>query len=538
MVVIGGWLHRWTNEDAYINLRVVEQIVAGHGPVFNQGQRVEAFTSPLWLAVLVVIRVTVGQVVAIEWAMVAVSLAMAAGGFWLAARVTRRLHPDGSVVVPVGLGAVAAAPVLWDFATSGLEMPLVWLWLAGSWAVLVSAAQRDDTAHGWPRVGAVVVLGLGPLIRPDLGLMSLCLVGAWLWITRPARLAALADVAIAFAPTFAYQVFRMGYYASLVPTSALAKDAGGLHVAQGWRYALDLSRPYALWIPLVLVVALIARTMARHGRDVRVATGGMVAAALVHAAYLVVVGGDYMHGRLLLPALFAVVLAASASFAPRMALGEAVLAGAVVAVTVGWAVRCAGWARYENTPTFVLPPIASWREIAPRPLVQPRENQTAFWSGSDIADAYSQGQRGTVQLLGDRVLPAGDPHKLVVVLASIGLAGYDSGIDVRVVDIQGLGEPLVARAEAIPGRPAGHRKQVNLEWYTAQFGVPAPNQSDAKVAAARRALRCPPLSDLLAAIDEPLTPGRFMSNLVHSPGYTRLHIPADPRTAMGQFCGP
>jgi arabinofuranosyltransferase len=46
--------HRWMVDDGFINLRVVRQIEAGHGPVFNAGQRVEAYSSPLWLAVLLV----------------------------------------------------------------------------------------------------------------------------------------------------------------------------------------------------------------------------------------------------------------------------------------------------------------------------------------------------------------------------------------------------------------------------------------------------------------------------------------------------
>jgi len=37
IVAVGGWQHRWMDEDAFINLRIVDQIFAGHGPVFNAG---------------------------------------------------------------------------------------------------------------------------------------------------------------------------------------------------------------------------------------------------------------------------------------------------------------------------------------------------------------------------------------------------------------------------------------------------------------------------------------------------------------------
>src|SRR5579859_3103786 len=49
-----GYEHRWTSDDSFIDFRVVQQILAGHGPVYNLGQRVEVFTSPLWLAALTV----------------------------------------------------------------------------------------------------------------------------------------------------------------------------------------------------------------------------------------------------------------------------------------------------------------------------------------------------------------------------------------------------------------------------------------------------------------------------------------------------
>ena len=541
-ILVGGWLHRWTNEDAYINLRIVEQILAGNGPVFNAGERVEAFTSPLWLAVLVVIRVTFGAVVPIEWATLLVTLTMTTAGFALGARTTRRLHPDGTWVVPIGLLTIAAVPVMWDFATSGLEVALVWLWLAGCWSVLVGTARSGAPPDGRRRLGALLVLGLGPVVRPDLGLMSVCFLAAWLYLVRPPVPRMVADVSTAFSLAIAYQIFRMGYYASLVPSTALAKDARGTHLDQGIDYALDLSRPYALWIPLLLMVGLLVQTLARNPKPLRVAVVAMSGAGALHAAYMVVIGGDYMHGRLLLPALFAFALPAAIGWSPGVEVRRIVLAGAVVAVATVWAVTSAGWRRYENPRTFVLAPISNFRDVSPRPLVQPVENDTdlndiEFWTGTEVAEAYARGERGTIRLLGNKVIGTGDPDQLVVILGSIGLAGYNAGVDVRVVDIGGLAEPLAARTDPIDGRPAGHRKQVDQAWYTAQFGVPALDPDPARVAAAEKALRCAPLSDLLDAIDGPLTPRRFLSNIMHSFEYTGLRVPPDPLEAEREPCG-
>ena len=63
------------SDDGFIHLRVVEQVAAGHGPVFNVGERVEASTSPLWVALLVLAHPVTG--VALPWKAVVIGIALA-----------------------------------------------------------------------------------------------------------------------------------------------------------------------------------------------------------------------------------------------------------------------------------------------------------------------------------------------------------------------------------------------------------------------------------------------------------------------------
>ena len=64
-----GWEQRWVTDDAFIafiDLRIVQHLLAGHGPVYNLGQRVEAYTNPLWvllLAALVALTAPFGALV-------------------------------------------------------------------------------------------------------------------------------------------------------------------------------------------------------------------------------------------------------------------------------------------------------------------------------------------------------------------------------------------------------------------------------------------------------------------------------------------
>ncbi|HEX6421809.1 MAG TPA: hypothetical protein VFZ77_25115 [Acidimicrobiales bacterium] len=541
LLVLGlGWSRRWLNEDAYINLRVVDQIFAGHGPTFNAGERVEVGTSPAWILVLCLARATLGHLLRMEWVAVVTSLAAAVGGFAVAARAARVLHGGRELVLPLGLLLVAAVPVVWDFATSGLEMGAVWLWTAACWLLVVHAARDPEGQAGWRRTGALAVLGFGPLVRPDLAVMSICLLAAWWVITRPDRRRLLVDVAAAGALPVAYQIFRMGYYASLVPNTALAKDASGLHLRQGLTYLGDLVGTYWLWLPLAVIAAVVARTLAGGDRNLRAAVAGMIAAGLVHAAYIVVAGGDYMHGRLLLPALFAVALPASVELRRGDLRGVALAAGGLA-----WAAVCMVGLRFEERVTAAfLPDIIDWRaRTLPEDMVIVTERGSeGYLSAGELAALADDGRSGYVRVLGDEVLPADTGGRIVTVLGSIGVPAYHAGIDVWVIDLGGLGEPLAARSPAIPGRPAGHRKQVDPAWHEARWGVEQPPDAGSRTGpqeppdpdafrAAEAALACGPVHDLLDAVTEPVTPGRFLGNVWRSARFTFMEVPSDPREA-------
>ena len=533
VVAVGGWQHRWMDEDAFINLRIVDQIFAGHGPVFNAGERVEASTSTLWIMVLVIGRALFGAFTSMEWIALLASLGAAVAAFALAGKAARLLHHDESgIVVPVGLILVAAVKVVWDFSTSGLEMGLVWLWIAAAWFVLVSAA-RSTEIKGRRRLGFGVVLGLAPLVRPDLGLMMLCVLVAWFMVVRPRRI--LFDVVAIFALPLAYQIFRMGYYAMLVPTTALAKDAGGLHFGQGWEYARNFIGPYRLWLTAILIAAAVVyRSLANRDRRIAIATAAMVSAALLHALYIIAIGGDYMHGRLLLPAFFALALPASISVKAIAVTRRTLVVVGINAFAAAWAiVSVVAFRPPPNPKSYLLSPISDFR-AASHAKLHPTDIQFGL-NGYEAAAAYDRGVRGYFNVTDKVPRPGRDPRRFVLTLGSIGVPAYDAGRRIWVVDVGGLAEPLAARTAPVPGRAAGHRKQIDTAWYDARFGA-ATATSNPTDDAARRALACGPVRGLLDAVDAKMTFGRFFSNIWHSAGYTTLRIPTDPTAAEQKWC--
>jgi len=555
-----SWAHRWITDDGFIYLRVVQQIRAGNGPVFNDGQRVEAFTGPLWLALLTVADVVTP--IRLEWIAVVLGLLTSAFGLVMAIAGARRLAltdvPD-AFVVPFGVLVFVAILPSWIFGTSGLETGLSFAWLGLSLWLLVDWAQ---SGHRMPPTRAFL-LGIGWLVRPELALFSasfLAIVVGAQWREDRWRDRGRLVVAM-FALPLAYQVFRMGFYGSLVTNTAIAKEGTSTNWTRGWDYFRDFVDPYWLWIPGVLLVVggyapLVRVLHRRHDRRSLLVVAAFVLVGLIAAAYVVAVGGDYIHGRLFLPALFAVcgpvavvaatrlhalallvvpwVLAAVLVLRPPDAKGGAFAAGVFIP-------RGAGDVTVDDFGWGADGPYRRWYK-GPAFYVQARAFDPNY-------------RRLELPLKHDVAIPA-------VALLGIGVAGYALGPDVDVMDVFGLADPFTSHFISTPSltsapRLPGHEKPMPSVWFAARItrdgadAVPAdfPNVGSPlipategrefrkQVAWARAALQCPRIRGLMAAAESPLTAGRFLDDFVSSFGNTRIRIPPDPKEAYHRFCG-
>src|SRR4051794_33097681 len=152
VLIIGAWRYRWMSDDGFINLRVVRQIQAGHGPVFNAGERVEASTSPLWVAVLTVLDwLTPLQ---LEWIAVLAGIAATLAGVALLLAGARRLV-TGDVIIPTGIWVLVAFAPMWKFSSSGLENGLFTLWFGSSFWLL---AKWGNDERALPSIAGAVLL--------------------------------------------------------------------------------------------------------------------------------------------------------------------------------------------------------------------------------------------------------------------------------------------------------------------------------------------------------------------------------------------
>ncbi len=554
VIVVMGWERRWVFEDAFLNFRIVDQIRAGNGPVFNIGQRVETATSTLWLGILVVLR-TVLPFVKIERSAVFVGLVGTATGVWWAqlgaARLWRRTAVATSVMVPFGMLVYVAIPASWDWATSGLENGLTIAWLGslmlllGTLADTRSEPTTDESGRAVPSVGRLagigVLVGLGPLVRPDLAIISVIVLGATAWILRPRGRNLVVFVGAFLALPVLSELFRIGYYGTLVPNTALAKDASGSYWSQGWKYLLDLVMPYWLFLPVAIIVVTVVVLVSRGDRaPVWVAAIALPVGGAIHALYMIKSGGDYLHGRLLLPSLFAMLSPVAALPWRRWLL-------APMGLVVVWAVVAMGWLRPEIRETYV--PVTAYNVADGRLIMEKfaKPGQRPLLASSFAPKdgllarrLEREGRRDLLTITSGRPIPDVTPKRTTLISTSAGISGYVAGPDVFVQEANALGDPVGSRMAARPRSDPGHRKRESNPWMIAMTTRPGVTAGfpAAEVGAARHALRCGALAKLLTAVEAPLTPGRFVSNALGSVARTRLVVPRDPFDAEKKFCGP
>lgn len=214
--------HVW--EDYWITFRSSRNLAEGHGLVYQPGERVHTFTSPLGVLLPAAAQGLLGRDLAALWAFRALSaLAVAGAAALLVAHAREQRWPGPALGVALALGIFEAKVVA--FAANGMETGLLLLFSALTWRELFRAGGVRPV---------LLALGYAGLMwtRPDAFLVAGAMTVGRLLFHRPAdesgsaparRLAgAIALGGLLYAPWF---LWAWAYYGSPVPHTIVAKAA-------------------------------------------------------------------------------------------------------------------------------------------------------------------------------------------------------------------------------------------------------------------------------------------------------------------------
>lgn len=423
-LAVSAWIH----EDAYITFRVIENVLDGRGLTWNPAERVQAYTHPLWLFVLLPFTALTGEYYLTT---LAVTAALSLATFYLVMFRAGRSIALGCAAVFVLLLSKAFV----DFATTGLEDSLTRL-LVVLFVLRWVAAEPDR-----PRDAFLLALlaALATLNRPDALLFFLPALGLLVMrrIRQPGSrresLRLVGSLALGFLPLALWGLFAFVYYGTPFPNTAYAKLGMGvprlwLLLQSGFYLLNSLLRD-----PITLGVTAAACFVAfrRPNRE----STPLAAGAALYLLYVIWIGADYMSGRMLGTPLLLAVLALARYPLDRSARRRPALVLAVAVLAL--APRIYG--------PFLL---EDFGKTDPHGIGDERRLYYAY--------------TGWIPSLGEERWPdhffrdegeAARTGPPVQVSWRVGLVGFYAGPEIHVVDWHGLTDPLLARLPAIVTGP-------------------------------------------------------------------------------------
>jgi arabinofuranosyltransferase len=286
----------WLGDDAYITFRVVWNLLHGYGAVFNPGERVQAYTHPLWFLVM-----TVAHAVTRDFYFTCLVVSY---GFTLAAILTVVKSARDIAAGAVAFLWLVSSKAFVDYTSSGLEYPLSYLLLALFYVRFFTVGDGSLTEKDLRRFG--LLAGLAFVNRID-SVVLYAVPLAWLAFRCVRRREGrLAPLVVAFAvPAGAWVLFATVYYGFPLPNTYYAKVATGIPSAllyrQGFAYLINSFGADPVTLGTVAIASVLAL---RSTLAVRTA----MASSLLYVAYTISVGGDFMSGRFFaMPFLVAVM---------------------------------------------------------------------------------------------------------------------------------------------------------------------------------------------------------------------------------------
>lgn len=422
----------WLSDDAYITYRSVENLVTGYGMTFNPGQRVQAYTHPLWAFVHIPLRLVfsnmyyIGLFVSICTTIAATSLMVCFATKQTEIRIFL-------------LAALVSSAAVMDYSTSGLENPLTHVLLAGFTILNLSDKQP-------PRYLLLLSLGAGLLLLNRMD--SILLVAPMLFLAwwKKKSLPATLTVLLGLSPFLLWEVIALLYYGFPFPMTAYAKLNTSIErrelIVQGFHYVEDLVRHDPLTF-LVILAGITTPLLLKNRRLYPVSLG-----IILYLTYTVYIGGDFMRGRFFTAPFFLSLILLAQLLPLKIARFTAPIL--IVLGLLG-----------TSPPIFSHPELGNGKFDTHVSSDHGIADERAYYfSGSGLI-AHTSGQKPDLKWVdqGKKVRKAFGKYFLS---GNMGFVGYYAGPDKHLIDRYALTDPFLAHLPNVylPDWRPGHNQRL------------------------------------------------------------------------------
>ena len=277
----------WMLDDAFISFRYAENFAAGHGLVFNPGERVEGYTTFLWVLILGAGKaiglnvVPFSQNLGALFAMGTILLLMFAHHF------SGHISAWASLLAALFLGTCG---IFTPWPSSGMEVSLFTFLVLVSLLFHFSLSEKEKKG-----IRKLLLLGaclaLGSLTRPEGLLIAGFVLAERLLMGRKAGWKNFHPVFLSFAGIYLpYFCWRLAYYGYLLPNTFYVKvGASTAQISRGIAYFKDFLSPAFLLIATGLITFVTLRWFRAYRKLLLIPL-----ILFFYTAYIVMVGGDTM----------------------------------------------------------------------------------------------------------------------------------------------------------------------------------------------------------------------------------------------------
>ena len=411
----------WVGDDVFITLRTIDNFVNGYGLRWNVVERVQAYTHPLWMFMLVPIYTIWRNA---YFTAILVSILVSLATIFI---IIKKL---GGHTALIGITILLVSKSFIDFSVSGLENPATHLLLALFCFNFWELDSRQDRENN----SIIILSALASMLalnRIDALIMIIPAYGLILY--QKFSIKTITQIAIGFLPLILWEFFSLIYYGFPFPNTAYAKLKTGVSsvalIEQSFSYFTDsiLRDPITLF---VITTGIVLSLWKGTGKNRALALG-----IILYLSYIIKIGGDFMSGRFFsTPLLISVLLIISLS-------REIVLSS-----------------KYIFTGIIIL-----FGLLSPHPTLLPHNKNQLAYTEHDLVTGIFDEQgfyypaTGLIPVIQNNwEFPINDGwvelkndyrenERNVVKGINVGFTGFYSGPTVYIIDVYALGDPLLAR---------------------------------------------------------------------------------------------